>query len=640
MNNIKKTFIQVEENNNYKKYQKLSDYLKLNMQSFQYLKTRNYKLAKSTFNKCIQLSKEIDEFKYVESLINYSISLYLNNDLEDSYVNLFKAKEISKKIYENSDEINQIYFIHLRCLGNMVLISLNLNKIENSKELINECISLIKEPKKKDIQIQISMLRELLYIFFRFSSLDKYYEINEKIIKDKQNNIKKELLQTNYNKDIQYDKALYNFHKSLKENNKLFWIKFLDKEIREIKNIKGTNNYLFLLLNKMASLYAFNEAYFKDDISRILETLLKYYYEKYNNEIIKDKMNWSNILENFKNKFNIAIKYYQELLNLEKELKNKAFELKLNNTINNENKIIIKLLLRNALKCNNLINNQNNQYFNEIKKQIEFSLSLIENNKINWNLLSIINIDSNLLKNINILFHNLKIIKIRSILRNNFHKYKLKTLGYINKVEKMKKKYIKATNFLKQQFLSLGDGSNITKFNFNSDGNIEHFYKLNISNKKGYLCAHKTITDYKPYKKFDLDDLYDITVGIKSKNLKSKLKPDFFNEYRPCQFLSLWFKERTLDLFFDNDEEMNKWFEGLYYYFKYVAKYQIKIGLNYYFFTKLKLKLLYKIIDMQYNLDIINKLNEFESQNPLAYQKLNCCKVINLYNKIYKEVCK
>ena len=166
MNNIKKTFIQVEENNNYKKYQKLSDYLKLNMQSFQYLKTTNYKLAKSTFNKCIQLSKEIDEFKYVESLINYSISLYLNNELEDSYVNLFKAKEISKKIYENSEEINQIYFIHLRCLGNIVLISLNLNKIENSKELFNECISLIKEPKKKRYpNTNINAKRTIIYFF-------------------------------------------------------------------------------------------------------------------------------------------------------------------------------------------------------------------------------------------------------------------------------------------------------------------------------------------------------------------------------------------------------------------------------------------------------------------------------------------
>ena len=612
------------------------------MQAFQYLQNKNYNLVKSTFHKSIYLANELDELIYVESLINYSISLYLNGEMDNSYINLLKTKEISKKIYENSKEINQIYFIHLRCLGNMILISLNLNLLNDSKDLFNECIHLIKEPKKKNIKIQISMIRELLYIFFRFGSLDKYHSFNEKIHKEKQNDIKKELLQVNNNNYKLNDKTLYYLHKSMKENTKLIWIKYLDKEIKSIEKNGLTNNYLFLLLNKIAALYSFNPRYYKDDIFDLTKKLLESYYKIFGNElIIKDNKNLNIILSEFQNKFNTAIEYYQKLLNLEKELKMQVFELKINNSINKGNKIMVKILFRNALKnLNSLNNDKNNQNINEIKKQIEYTINLIEKYKINWDLLSIINIDPVLLKNINILFYNLKIIKIKNILRNYFNKYKLIVLGYTTSHEKMKNKYIKTENFLKKQFLGLVDGSNITKLNFNSNGYKEHFYKLSISNTENFLCVHKKLSDFEPYKKFNLNDLNNITVGFKSKNLINKFKSGLLEEYNSFHFLTLYFKERAVDLFFDNDEEMNKWFEGLYYFCKYVAKKKININLSYLFFTKLKLKILNRIKKMKYNLDIINQLKKLESKNPLEFQELKLSRILNLYSKICKEICK
>ena len=51
---------------------------------------------------------------------------------------------------------------------------------------------------------------------------------------------------------------------------------------------------------------------------------------------------------------------------------------------------------------------------------------------------------------------------------------------------------------------------------------------------------------------------------------------------------------------------MNKWFEGIYYYNKYIIEKNKIRTLSYYFFTKVKLKLLYKLINTKHNLPIIN----------------------------------
>ena len=626
------------------KYELLSKYIKLNVISFQYLQSKNYKLSKYNFEKCLQISKEIDEYKYIESLINYSISLYFNGEFEDSYLNLLKAKDISTNIYENSDEINQIYFIHLRILSNLSLILMNLNDIANSKKYFYECISFIKEPKIKDTQIQLSMLRELLYIFFRFDSLNKFHEINNQIEDEKnqlnnENNIpinNEEILKS-INNNIQInDNGLYYIHKSLKENNITFWLNYLEKEIN--KNEDNKDEYIFLLINRMAALYCLEDNYNKNNIENALNILIKYYKEKYGKNVVVKNNNYNKMLFDFKNKFNTAVDYYQTLLNLEKEIKLKSFGNKIKNKNGKGNKILINLLFRNAFKnLDNLYTNQNYKKINEIKKQIEYAMLLIEKNKINWNLLSIINIDTDLIKSINTLFYNLRIIRLKCILRYYFNKYKKIALGYITMGEKMKIKYKKSSKFLQKQLLSLEEGSTLLKFNFTSNGFAQHFYKINISDDDCFFCIHKSISSIKPYQVFNLDDLNDITIGFESQNLISKIKPNFFSKYKPWYFLSLWFQVRTIDLYFDNDEEMNKWFEGIYYFNKYIIEKRKSRSLNYFFFTKLKLKLLYKLKNMKCNLPIIKQLKYFESQNQLEYQSLPFPKVLVLYNKVCQK---
>ena len=644
----------MEENNenNYKSYltnekqkipnikcERLSEYIKLNILSFQNLKNKNYKLAKDNFEKCVQLSKEIDEFKTCESLTNYSMALYYCGQFEDAYNNLIKSKEISSKIYEDSEEISQIYFIHLRTLSNLSLISMNLNDISYSKKIFYECISLIKKPKIKDMQFQISMLKELFYIFFRFDSLNKFHEIN-KINENNSNNlmgINNEIF-SSIELDIKLDdKGLYYLHKSIIENNMTFWLNYLEKEINRNKYNEDANGYIFLLINKIAALYCL-EGYNNNKVENAMKILIRYYQNNFEKKIYIKDNNFNKVLVDFKKIFTTAIEYYKQLEKLEKEFILKSLELKLKNNNGKNNKILINLLFRNSLKYLNNLNYNQEGNITEMKKHIEYAMTLIENNKINWNILSIINIDTKIIKTLNKLFHNLKIIRLKYFLKYNFQKFKLITLGYKDMSDKMQKNYKKSEKFLNKQLKSLSEGSVLLKFNFNSKGFSEHYYKINKIRDVYYLSIYKKISDSKPYKMINLEELNNITIGFKSKNLINKIKDEIYKKYKPWYFLSLWLSDRTIDLYFDNDEEMNKWFEGIYFFNRYIIENKKMRGLNYFFFTKLKLRLLYKLRSMKYNLPIIKQLKHYESQNEVEYQSLPLAKTLLLYTKVCQKI--
>ena len=45
----------------------LSQYVQLNLSAFQSLRNKNYKTAMATFEKCIDIAKDLDDMKHVES---------------------------------------------------------------------------------------------------------------------------------------------------------------------------------------------------------------------------------------------------------------------------------------------------------------------------------------------------------------------------------------------------------------------------------------------------------------------------------------------------------------------------------------------------------------------------------------------
>jgi hypothetical protein len=231
------------------------------------------------------------------------------------------------------------------------------------------------------------------------------------------------------------------------------------------KNIKDINGYIWLLINKIIALYYLNENginnnTIQNDFNNLIK-LMETYFD-FDSDNIDINNNINKIIFNFKTKFNIAVQYYQQISNLEKDLEKKLNEQisKYKNSKEKENKILIKLLLKNAIRNLNTIHkNKNNNYKSVIKNHISKALSIIENHKINWEILSILNINEDLINSIKALFHNLLIIKTKSILRYYFHKYKKNTLGYTLYKKKLKKKYIQRETFLKNQLLSLEEGS-------------------------------------------------------------------------------------------------------------------------------------------------------------------------------------
>lgn len=618
-------------------YEKLSEYIKLNNQSFQFLENKNFSSAKIHFLKTVEISGELDKIKYIESLINYSLSLYYNNEILASYNSLKKAKDLSYTLYEESEEINQTYFLYLRVLCNLCLISLNLNKISDSQQFFKRCISLIKEPKIKDIKIQISMLKELIYIFYRIDSLKKFQEINDK----------KENIFNNDNRRIYNtingcinlnEKGLYYLYKSFKNNDINLWVNYLNKELNE-NNIKDISGYTWLLINRFIALNYQKEGRNSEiNIKKTFNDLVKFIEENYETDIdIKDNIN--TIYHNFKNKFNIAVEYYYEIANLENELFNQlndSFLLNNKNIENKENKVLIKLLLKNAIKN---LNTNCNEEKDLIKNHLKNALVLIENNRINWELLSILNINKDLIKSIKTLFNNLLTIKEKLILREYFHKYKLNTLGYASLKNTLMKRQLKSESFLKNQLQSLEEGSILMKINFSSKGYNEHFFRLCLVDNEYYFSVHKTISDIKPYKVINLKELCDITIGIETDNLKNKITDKFLKEFKPWNLMSFWFRERTYDLYFDNDIEMNKWFEAFYYFNKYILKKnKIKRNLGYYFFNKLKLKMLYKLKNFENTLKIIEQLKYYFELNQLEYFSIPFPKSLILYLKVYKNI--
>jgi tetratricopeptide (TPR) repeat protein len=80
----------------------LSQYVQLNLLAFQYLLNKNYKTAMSTFEKCIDIAKDLDDVKHVESLTNHGICQFFCGNFLESYTFLERAREISNRLVENS----------------------------------------------------------------------------------------------------------------------------------------------------------------------------------------------------------------------------------------------------------------------------------------------------------------------------------------------------------------------------------------------------------------------------------------------------------------------------------------------------------------------------------------------------------
>ena len=622
----------------FNKVKAISKYVQLNLQSYQYLRDKNYKNAMSTFEECINIAKDLDDIKHIESLTNHAICQFFCGNFEESYDFLEKAKVISSRLIENSSLDKQIQFLHLRVLANLSLTSLSLNKISDCKNQFNNCITLIKNNKNSNF-FKLQMLKELVFIFFRVDSLSKFYEINQNILEnnfgeDIWNNSSNENTNNNNQNKIA-NKCLFGLHKTLRENNIKYWFNCLNEEVARCKKNKESSGFIFLLINQMAASFCY-KGKINDSIKTTLANLVKYYQEQYNKDLKLKEKKINNILNDFKLRMDTAVEIYKRIWDLENEL-NANNNININNNENNEgtNKFLIKILFRHALRYLSKPENQND----EIKNQIEISMKLLDNDEIDCSMISILNVNNEITKSLKLLFENLLIIRTKTILKEHLNKFKLNTLNYIKMSDKMKQKYVISEAFLKAKLEKLAQGFELTKFHFTSKGCKKHFYKIAPNNETYNLFIYKTSSEKTAVKILPLSQITNLTVGCVSDNLKKRLNPNnVIQNYHPWLFLSIYFPKRTIDLYFENDEQINDWFEGIYYYMWKISFNKNLPNFNLFFLTKLKLKLLYKLKDMNVNLSILDQIKAFEKENEIEFQSLPINKAVLLYVKICEKL--
>ena len=592
----------------------------------------------STFEECINIAKDLDDIKHIESLTNHAICQFFCGNFEESYNFLEKAKVISSRLIENSSLDKQIQFLHLRVLANLSLTSLSLNKISDCKNQFNNCITLIKNNKNSNF-FKLQMLKELVFIFFRVDSLSKFYEINQNILEnnfgeDIWNNSSNENTNNNNQNKIA-NKCLFGLHKTLRENNIKYWFNCLNEEVARCKKNKESSGFIFLLINQMAASFCY-KGKINDSIKTTLANLVKYYQEQYNKDLKLKEKKINNILNDFKLRMDTAVEIYKRIWDLENEL-NANNNININNNENNEgtNKFLIKILFRHALRYLSKPENQND----EIKNQIEISMKLLDNDEIDCSMISILNVNNEITKSLKLLFENLLIIRTKTILKEHLNKFKLNTLNYIKMSDKMKQKYVISEAFLKAKLEKLAQGFELTKFHFTSKGCKKHFYKIAPNNETYNLFIYKTSSEKTAVKILPLSQITNLTVGCVSDNLKKRLNPNnVIQNYHPWLFLSIYFPKRTIDLYFENDEQINDWFEGIYYYMWKISFNKNLPNFNLFFLTKLKLKLLYKLKDMNVNLSILDQIKAFEKENEIEFQSLPINKAVLLYVKICEKL--
>ena len=112
----------------------------------------------------------------------------------------------------------------------------------------------------------------------------------------------------------------------------------------------------------------------------------------------------------------------------------------------------------------------------------------------------------------------------------------------------------------------------------------------------------------------------------------------------PWLFLSIILTKRSIDLFFDSEEKLSKWFYG----FKFLIEEKnlnIKIKTTFDFvFTKTKLRIIKELKDYSENnignhnksVAVLNQLREYAQNHHFGFESLSVLKIILLYLKVMK----
>ena len=650
-----------------------SDYVQQNIVAFKYIRKRDYIRASEAYKQCLILANKLgNNYKIKDSLCNYGVSLFYCGNFDEAVSNLESAfNKITNKEINNNDFLN--IQLSTKIISNLIVLYLCLNNFNNALIMIDHLSNILKNFDNAP-NLQLNLIKNINYIFFRVESL-----INI-------DNILNELPRDNHHQII--IRIIKAFHSYLKNNNIDIWINCLTEEIDNLKNIKDYNGIILALFNIQTSNYIKGKENMNNNLVmnskyKFIELLKVLNNSNVNNSNLSNMNNTNNInneysdedvekcLSLIKEKMNLAVKIYNLLYTKENSIYNgnsnsgnnsfllnnitnspicasKYYRNSTNKTINNSyfNNTMIsnrnnikendkglntvfftKLLLRYALKyIKNTINNPSLE--KQLCSHIQFTLKFLNNEELDISYLKLIDLSPEITKSLETLFKNLLYIYERNKLYHYFQKFK-----NINKILNRKKANNIINNMLEKSYIGIKTGEVLMKINYNSKDTKNHYYLLDP--KKNCISVYNKSGGSRPESEISFRKIRKILYGIKTKNLTTKIKTLPYND-QPYLYMSLLLKDRSIDLAF-SEQSIKKWFYGIYYHLMNVGQNYKIISCTNFVITKTKLKLHSSINNIEENnVDGSNNYRKkFQIKNNLIRDKnLSFTKSLLLYNKI------
>lgn len=185
------------------------------------------------------------------------------------------------------------------------------------------------------------------------------------------------------------------------------------------------------------------------------------------------------------------------------------------------------------------------------------------------------------------------------------------------------------------------------KIHYSSSGKSNYVYQIDPKDEK--LIVYKNanaMNNAKTSKLIPIADIKQIVYGITSENIKKKYKNIVKTKQKqPWLFLSLILPKRSIDLYFEDEENLKCWFYGMNYFKKSYAISTEIMTVSGFLLKKLKLKLISKLKDIaetdekdpNKSILVLIQLKNYAMNNNYGFYNLSFLKIFLLYKKIMKS---
>jgi len=440
-----------------------SDIIELKMQSYQNILNKEYNKSLNCYEDYLDLAENCqDNYIKSDAFYSYGMSNYLNGEFEEA----LKYLEFAHEKIEALPKIKKNKILELKIICNLCLINLSLSNFNNSIDYCNLIVEIIRT--ETDKKYQKEALKQVMQIFFNTDSLNNFftsninrYNLNERILinNDNKNNEEFRIKITS--------KIIYFFHKYLRDDDIDSWIQCLNEECENFKIINESNGFLIGVFNMYLSMYTKNPNITekaKMKIFNICKCLI-------NSKDEKDIKPLESLLKESREKMRQATLIYKKLQNIEVEIDtlntSSSGFLKRKSTIIDQSRgnsnVITKIFLCHAknylmdLKDEGKLNGIPFK-FDQMLNQIDISLDLIKNNKIDLADLNVLDFDIDLAVAMKAMFENLLFIRYKFIVEKYFRKLMRLTFGYENLKSKLLKKQKRFEAFSTRKYLDICEG--------------------------------------------------------------------------------------------------------------------------------------------------------------------------------------